>query len=302
MIGEIGGTEEERGRRVRARPHEEAGGRLHRRPHRAPGQAHGPRRRGHLRRQRHRRGEVRRDARGGHHRRARARTCSGSAMKEALAPARSHEAAPPAAGARRAARRRARRSGPRTRRVAAAARPRRKRGEARAPLGVAQRPRPKHRGAQRNMAIERTLSIIKPDGVEKGVIGQVIARFEEAGPEAGRDADGPAVAGRGGGLLRRPPGAPVLRRPREVHDERPGGPHGARGRGRGREEPRDHGRDRPEKAAEGTIRKDFATDIEKNTVHGSDSAENAKIEVRLLLPARSRSTPTSGRRRNVRSR
>jgi nucleoside-diphosphate kinase len=35
----------------------------------------------------------------------------------------------------------------------------------------------------------------------------------------------------------------------------------------------------PKKAAEGTIRKDFATDIEKNTVHGSDSLENAKIEV-----------------------
>ena len=35
----------------------------------------------------------------------------------------------------------------------------------------------------------------------------------------------------------------------------------------------------PKKAAEGTIRKDFATDIEKNTVHGSDSAENAKIEI-----------------------
>jgi nucleoside-diphosphate kinase len=35
----------------------------------------------------------------------------------------------------------------------------------------------------------------------------------------------------------------------------------------------------PKKAAEGTIRKDFATDIEKNTVHGSDSPDNAKVEV-----------------------
>jgi nucleoside-diphosphate kinase len=40
----------------------------------------------------------------------------------------------------------------------------------------------------------------------------------------------------------------------------------------------------PKKAAEGTIRKDFATDIEKNTVHGSDSAENAKIEVAYFFP------------------
>ena len=40
----------------------------------------------------------------------------------------------------------------------------------------------------------------------------------------------------------------------------------------------------PKKAAEGTIRKDFATDIEKNTVHGSDSGENAKIEVSYFFP------------------
>jgi nucleoside-diphosphate kinase len=40
----------------------------------------------------------------------------------------------------------------------------------------------------------------------------------------------------------------------------------------------------PKKAAEGTIRKDFATDIEKNTVHGSDSAENAKVEVSYFFP------------------
>jgi nucleoside-diphosphate kinase len=40
----------------------------------------------------------------------------------------------------------------------------------------------------------------------------------------------------------------------------------------------------PKKAAEGTIRKDFATDIEKNTVHGSDSPENARIEVAYFFP------------------
>jgi nucleoside-diphosphate kinase len=40
----------------------------------------------------------------------------------------------------------------------------------------------------------------------------------------------------------------------------------------------------PNKAAEGTIRKDFATDIEKNTVHGSDSVENARVEVSYFFP------------------
>ena len=40
----------------------------------------------------------------------------------------------------------------------------------------------------------------------------------------------------------------------------------------------------PKKAAEGTIRKDLATDIEKNTVHGSDSVENARVEVSYFFP------------------
>ena len=40
----------------------------------------------------------------------------------------------------------------------------------------------------------------------------------------------------------------------------------------------------PKKAAEGTIRKDFATDIEKNTVHGSDSPENARTEIAYFFP------------------
>ena len=57
MIGEIGGSAEERGRRVHGARVHEADRRLHRRPVRAPGQAHGPRRRHHLRRQGHGRGE-----------------------------------------------------------------------------------------------------------------------------------------------------------------------------------------------------------------------------------------------------
>jgi nucleoside-diphosphate kinase len=41
----------------------------------------------------------------------------------------------------------------------------------------------------------------------------------------------------------------------------------------------------PRKAAEGSLRKDFATDIEKNTVHGSDSPENAKVEIAYFFRA-----------------
>ncbi len=129
------------------------------------------------------------------------------------------------------------------------------------------------------MAIERTLSIIKPDGLEKGVIGKVISRFEEHGLK------------------------PVAMRlihlsPREaegfyaVHKARPffkdlvafmtAGPvvvmvlEGENAIQRNRDI---MGATNPANAAPGTIRKDFATDVEKNTVHGSDGAETAKVEI-----------------------
>jgi nucleoside-diphosphate kinase len=129
------------------------------------------------------------------------------------------------------------------------------------------------------MATERTLSIIKPDGLEKGVIGKVVARFEEHGlrPVAMRlqwlsqnEAEGFYA----------------------VHKARPffkdlvsfmtSGPvvlmvlEGENAIAKNREV---MGATDPAKANPGTIRKDFASNIEKNTVHGSDSAENAKIEI-----------------------
>ena len=135
------------------------------------------------------------------------------------------------------------------------------------------------------MAIERTLSIIKPDGVEKGIIGRIISRFETAGlkPVAIRMAHLSKAEAEG-----------VY----AVHRERPffadlvrfmtGGPvvlmvlEGENAVARNREI---MGATDPRKAAEDTIRKDFATDIEKNTVHGSDSPENAKVEVAYFFRA-----------------
>ena len=134
------------------------------------------------------------------------------------------------------------------------------------------------------MAIERTLSIIKPDGVEKGIIGRVVSRFETSGLK--------------------PVGMKMKRLSRSeaegfyaVHKARPffadlvtfmtSGPvvlmvlEGENAVLKNREI---MGATDPAKAAEGTIRKDFATDVEKNTVHGSDSAENAKIEVSYFFP------------------
>jgi nucleoside-diphosphate kinase len=134
------------------------------------------------------------------------------------------------------------------------------------------------------MAIERTLSIIKPDGVEKGVIGKIISRFESNGLKP--------IAIRLAHLSKREAEGFYA-----VHKARPffndlitfmtNGPvvlmvlEGESAVARNREI---MGATDPKKAAEGTIRKDFATDIEKNTVHGSDSAENARIEVSYFFP------------------
>jgi nucleoside-diphosphate kinase len=134
------------------------------------------------------------------------------------------------------------------------------------------------------MAIERTLSIIKPDGVEKGVIGRVISRFETAGlkPVAIRMAHLSQAEAEGfyavhkarpffGDLVKFMTGGPVVLMVLEGEDAV----------AKNREV---MGATDPKKAADGTLRKDFATDIEKNTVHGSDSADNARIEIAYFFP------------------
>jgi nucleoside-diphosphate kinase len=134
------------------------------------------------------------------------------------------------------------------------------------------------------MAIERTLSIIKPDGVEKGVIGNVITRFETSGlkPVAVKmkllsrtEAEGFYAVHRArpffADLVKFMTSGPVVLMVLE-------------GEGAVAKNREIMGATDPKKAAEGTIRKDLATDIEKNTVHGSDSPENAKIEVSYFFP------------------
>ncbi|WP_407275651.1 nucleoside-diphosphate kinase [Halothiobacillus sp. DCM-1] len=129
------------------------------------------------------------------------------------------------------------------------------------------------------MAVERTLSIIKPDAVAKNVIGQIISRFEQAGLTV--------VAGRMMQLSREQAEGFYA-----VHRERPffgelvafmiSGPvfvqvlEGENAVAKNRDL---MGATDPKKAAPGTIRADFADSIDANAVHGSDSAENAKIEI-----------------------
>ena len=95
------------------------------------------------------------------------------------------------------------------------------------------------------MAIERTLSIIKPDGLEKGIIGKIIARFEEKGlkPVAIRLQQLSQQEAEGFYAVHK--ARPFFKDLVTLHDLRPGGADGARGRERRREEPRDHGRHQP---------------------------------------------------------
>lgn len=129
------------------------------------------------------------------------------------------------------------------------------------------------------MAVERTLSIIKPDAVAKNVIGQIYARFEAAGLKI--------VAARMTQLSRaQAEGFYAVHRARpffkDLVDFMISGPvmiqvlEGDSAIQRNRDL---MGATDPSKAEKGTIRADFAQSIDANAVHGSDSAENAAIEI-----------------------
>ena len=135
------------------------------------------------------------------------------------------------------------------------------------------------------MALERTLSIVKPDAVKKNVIGQILARFEKAGLRV--------IAARMMHLSRAEAEGFYA-----VHRSRPffkdlvefmiSGPvlvqvlEGESAIARNREL---MGATDPKKAEKGTIRADFADSIDANAVHGSDSADNARTEVAYFFPA-----------------
>ncbi|MEQ9618868.1 MAG: nucleoside-diphosphate kinase [Deltaproteobacteria bacterium] len=133
--------------------------------------------------------------------------------------------------------------------------------------------------------MERTLSIVKPDGVEKNVIGEVIGRFEKKGLTVAalkmikltkEDAEGfyavhrerpffgslTDFMSRGPVVIMILEGENAISKVREIM-----------------------GATNPEEADEGTIRKDFASNIEENTVHGSDSPESADFEINYFFNA-----------------
>ena len=135
------------------------------------------------------------------------------------------------------------------------------------------------------MALERTLSIIKPDAVHKNVIGQILARFEAAGLRlvAARmmhlsraEAEGFYAVHRGrpffADLVEFMTSGPVLVQVLE----------GDSAIARNREL---MGATDPKKAAKGTIRADFADSIDANAVHGSDAPDTARTEIAYFFPA-----------------
>ena len=135
------------------------------------------------------------------------------------------------------------------------------------------------------MAVERTISIIKPDAVAKNVIGDIYNRFEKAGLRI--------VAARMLHLSREQAGAFYA-----VHKERPfyndlidfmtSGPvmvQVLEGEGAIAKNRELMGATDPKKAGKGTIRADFAESIDANAVHGSDAPETAAVEIAYFFPA-----------------
>jgi nucleoside-diphosphate kinase len=135
------------------------------------------------------------------------------------------------------------------------------------------------------MAVERTLSIIKPDAVAKNVIGQIVSRFEGAGLKI--------AAAKLVQLSQAEAEAFYA-----VHAARPffkdlvsfmiSGPvfvQVLEGEGAILKNRDLMGATDPKKAEKGTIRADFADSIDANAVHGSDAAETAAVEIAFFFPA-----------------
>lgn len=133
------------------------------------------------------------------------------------------------------------------------------------------------------MAVEQTLSIIKPDGIQKNLIGEIVSRFENAGLEV--------VAARMMHLSKE-----QAQEFYAVHKERPffddlikymtSGPvfvHALQGDDAVARNREIMGATDPSDADPGTIRADHAASIEENVVHGSDAAETAAVEIAFFF-------------------
>jgi nucleoside-diphosphate kinase len=135
------------------------------------------------------------------------------------------------------------------------------------------------------MAVERTLSIIKPDAVARNVIGEIYARFEKAGLKIIAARMARLSRGDAEGFYAVHKGRPFFN---DLVDFMISGPvmiqvlegDGAIVKNRDL-----MGATDPKKAAKGTIRADFAQSIDANAVHGSDAPDTAAVEIAYFFPA-----------------
>jgi nucleoside-diphosphate kinase len=134
------------------------------------------------------------------------------------------------------------------------------------------------------MAVERTLSIIKPDAVAKNVIGEIYARFEKAGLKviaakmvhlSRRDAEGFYAVHNG---------RPFFKDLVEFMSSGPVMVQVLEGDNAILKNRDLMGATDPKKAAKGTIRADFAQSIDANAAHGSDAPETAAFEIAYFFP------------------
>ena len=133
--------------------------------------------------------------------------------------------------------------------------------------------------------MERTLSIIKPDGVKKNVIGEVIKRFEANGLRIAAVKKTYMTKVQAEGFYAVHRARPFFGSLTEFMSEGPVVVMILEGNNAIAKNGELMGATNPKDAAPGTIRKDFATDIERNVVHGSDGPETAAFEISYFFNA-----------------
>jgi nucleoside-diphosphate kinase len=135
------------------------------------------------------------------------------------------------------------------------------------------------------MALERTLTIIKPDAVAKGVIGRIVDRFEQAGLKVLAAKLVQLTPAQAAGFYIVHKARPFYGSLCAFMTEGPCLPMVLEGDGAIARLRELMGATDPAKAAAGSIRKDFASSIEANAVHGSDSPESAAFEIAYFFDA-----------------
>jgi nucleoside-diphosphate kinase len=135
------------------------------------------------------------------------------------------------------------------------------------------------------MAVERTLTIIKPDALQKGVAGRVIAKLEEAGLRILAARLVHLTSAQAGGFYIVHKDRPFYRSLSEFMTSGPCIPMVLEGENAIQRLRDLMGATDPAKAAPGTIRREFAASIEANAIHGSDSPQSAAFEIPYFFAA-----------------